>query len=114
MPIIDNVFEGYNGTIFAYGQTGTGKTHTMEGELNPPELRGVMSRAFDAVFDQIRKFGDEVKFLVRATYLEIYKEKVVDLLSKNPKNHLEIKDRKDTGVYVKDLSSFIVKSAQEI
>ena len=40
-PIIDSVIEGYNGTIFAYGQTGTGKTHTMEGRWEPPELRGI-------------------------------------------------------------------------
>ena len=52
-PIIDNVFEGYNGTIFAYGQTGTGKTHTMEGERKPREMRGIMARTFEEVFNRI-------------------------------------------------------------
>ena len=59
-PIIDNVFEGYNGTIFAYGQTGTGKTHTMEGERKPPELRGIMARTFEEVFRRIDQAGDKV------------------------------------------------------
>lgn len=52
--------------------------------------------------------------MVRASYLEIYKEKIKDLLSSNPKNQLDLHEKKDTGVYVKDLSSFIVKSADEI
>lgn len=43
LPIVSQVFEGYNGTVFAYGQTGTGKTHTMEGEMSPKEMRGVMA-----------------------------------------------------------------------
>lgn len=45
-PIVQSCFEGYNGTIFAYGQTGTGKTHTMEGEREPASERGVMPRVF--------------------------------------------------------------------
>lgn len=112
-PIVAFTFEGYNGTIFAYGQTGTGKTHTMEGEENPPELRGVMSRTFESVFKEIED-GASKQFLVRASYLEIYKENVRDLLSNNPKNRLQLHEKKDCGVYVKDLSSFIVKSAAEI
>ncbi len=48
-PIVLNVFEGYNGTIFAYGQTGTGKTFSMEGVNEPPELRGIIPRAFHQV-----------------------------------------------------------------
>ncbi len=43
LALVTSVFEGYNGTVFAYGQTGTGKTHTMEGEPNPKEARGVMA-----------------------------------------------------------------------
>lgn len=58
-PIIANVLEGYNGTIFAYGQTGTGKTHTMAGLENDMKQRGIMPRAFDDVFKSIE--GDSVK-----------------------------------------------------
>jgi len=48
--IIANVLEGYNGTIFAYGQTGTGKSHTMTGQENDPVEKGIMPRSFDDVF----------------------------------------------------------------
>lgn len=49
-PIINNVLEGYNGTIFAYGQTGTGKTHTMTGLVEDPRERGIMPRSFEDIF----------------------------------------------------------------
>ncbi|CAI2385220.1 unnamed protein product [Moneuplotes crassus] len=111
--IVGNVLEGYNGTIFAYGQTGTGKTHTMEGEQKPKEMRGVMSRCFEAVFNCIDAHKD-AQFLVRASYLEIYKENIRDLLSPNPKNKLIMHEKPDSGVYVKDLSSFICKNYQEM
>ncbi len=58
-PIIANVLEGYNGTIFAYGQTGTGKTHTMAGLENDHKQRGIMPRSFEDVFKSIE--GDSVK-----------------------------------------------------
>lgn len=111
--IVGNVLEGYNGTIFAYGQTGTGKTHTMEGEQKPKEMRGIMSRCFEAVFNCIEAHKD-AQFLVRASYLEIYKENIRDLLSSNPKNKLIMHEKPDSGVYVKDLSSFICKSHEEM
>ena len=83
MPICDSVMEGYNGTIFAYGQTGTGKTFTMEGMNDPPELRGIIPRAFHHIFDLIdSRGGQTTEFLVRASYLEIYNEEVRDLLSR--------------------------------
>lgn len=58
-PIISNVLEGYNGTIFAYGQTGTGKTHTMTGVIGDEELRGIMPRAFDDIFKSIQGDSDQ-------------------------------------------------------
>jgi len=102
--------EGYNGTIFAYGQTGTGKTHTMAGSETDHKQRGIMPRAFEDVFKSIE--GDSVKtqFLVRASYLEIYNEEIRDLLSKNPKNKLDLHEKPDSGVYVRDLSYFAVKN----
>ena len=51
--IVESVLEGYNGTIFAYGQTGTGKTFTMEGKENPPELTGIIPRTFQHIFQHI-------------------------------------------------------------
>ena len=80
--IVDAAIEGYNGTVFCYGQTGTGKTHTMEGKDEPPELRGVIPSAFNHVFDAID--GSEGRnYLIRASFLEIYNENVRDLLAKD-------------------------------
>ena len=111
--VVESVLNGYNGTIFAYGQTGSGKTHTMEGRPDPPHLRGIIPNSFTHIFDFVSSASDQ-QFLVRASYLEIYNEEIRDLLSKDPKNSLELKENIDTGVYVKDLTSFVVKNVSEI
>eukprot|EP00281_Chroomonas_sp_CCMP1168_P031002 CAMPEP_0206254094 /NCGR_PEP_ID=MMETSP0047_2-20121206/23511_1 /ASSEMBLY_ACC=CAM_ASM_000192 /TAXON_ID=195065 /ORGANISM="Chroomonas mesostigmatica_cf, Strain CCMP1168" /LENGTH=383 /DNA_ID=CAMNT_0053680365 /DNA_START=30 /DNA_END=1177 /DNA_ORIENTATION=+ len=112
-PIVNSVLQGYNGTVFAYGQTGTGKTHTMEGQWDPPEMRGIIPRTFCHIFEAIETTHEQ-NFLVRASYLEIYNEEVRDLLSKDPKNKLEIKEDVERGVYVKDLTSYVVKGVTEM
>lgn len=62
----DCALQGYNGTIFAYGQTGAGKSFTMEGEREPPELRGIIPNSFKHIFDEINAADDrEQQFLVR-------------------------------------------------
>ncbi len=117
-PIVDNVLEGYNGTIFAYGQTGTGKTFTMEGEASPPQLRGIIPNSFAHIFGHMAKADDSLQFLVRVSYLEIYNEEIRDLLcSSKPEEQprkLEVKERPDVGVYVKDLSTFVVNNADDM
>eukprot|EP00164_Ancoracysta_twista_P001307 GFYU01001710.1.p1 GENE.GFYU01001710.1~~GFYU01001710.1.p1 ORF type:complete len:837 (-),score=324.28 GFYU01001710.1:210-2720(-) len=112
-PIVESVMEGYNGTIFAYGQTGTGKTHTMEGKDDPPDLRGIIPNAFQHIFEAIA-MAEQKEFLVRASFLEIYMEEIRDLLSKDYKAKLELKEDVDRGVYVKGLTSFVVKGVSEI
>jgi len=112
-PVVESVLDGYNGTIFAYGQTGTGKTHTMVGPASPEELHGVIPRTFAHIFSTINVTQNK-KFLVRASYLEIYNEEIRDLLSKNPKQKLELKDHPDGGVFVKDLSNLIVKGVEDL
>lgn len=111
--VVNSVLDGYNGTIFAYGQTGSGKTHTMEGRPDPPNLRGIIPNSFEHIFGHVATSTDQ-QFLVRASYLEIYNEEIRDLLSKNPKNSLELKENVDSGVYVKDLTMFVVKNVNEI
>lgn len=96
-PIVESVLQGYNGTIFAYGQTGTGKTYTMQGTPSDPEMRGVIPNCFDFIFSHISK-SENLQFLVRASYLEIYQDEVRDLLSKDQKKRLELRERPDTGV----------------
>ncbi|KAI8588190.1 P-loop containing nucleoside triphosphate hydrolase protein [Geranomyces variabilis] len=112
-PIVESVLAGYNGTIFAYGQTGTGKTFSMEGIRDVPELRGIIPNAFEHIFAEISMAEKTTQFLVRASYLEIYNEDIIDLL--NPKaGKLEVKERADTGIYVKDLRTFVIKDVEEM
>lgn len=156
--IVDSVLQGYNGSIIAYGQTGTGKTYTMEGSnpnrpanystkdstdgrerssnsnpssgsrstsrrsssivaettnLDVSSSQGIIPRAFKHIFQHISKHP-ETQFLVRVSYLEIYQENIHDLLRKDRSLKLELHERPDIGVYVKDLTTFFCKSITEI
>jgi kinesin family protein 3/17 len=111
--IVDSVVDGFNGTIFAYGQTGAGKSHTMEGYNDPPELRGIIPNSFKHIFDKIGSIAKS-QFMVCASYLEIYNEEIRDLLGADAQNRLELKENMDTGVYVKDLISRQVMDVAEI
>jgi hypothetical protein len=112
-PIVNSCIEGYNGTIFAYGQTGTGKTHTMDGGPGP-ELQGIIPNTFEHVFHEVENSEAGKQWMVRASFLEIYNEEVRDLLSKDPKKTCEVKEHKDSGVYVKGLNAFVVKTVPEL
>jgi kinesin family protein 3/17 len=81
----------------------------MEGKADPAQLRGVIPNSFQHIFEHIANAKDK-QFLVRASYLEIYNEEIRDLLSKEPKINLQLKENIDSGVYVKDLTSFVVKN----
>src|SRR5574343_596733 len=79
--LVESVIEGYNGTIFAYGQTGCGKTFTMSGNASVPELRGIIPNSFSHIFEAISVSDASKIFLVRCSYLEIYNEEIRDLLN---------------------------------
>uniref|UniRef100_A0A8C5P1G0 Kinesin-like protein KIF17 n=1 Tax=Jaculus jaculus TaxID=51337 RepID=A0A8C5P1G0_JACJA len=111
-PLVEGVTEGYNGTIFAYGQTGSGKSFTMQGLQDPPCQRGIIPRAFEHVFESVQ-CAENTKFLVRASYLEIYNEDVRDLLGTDTKQKLELKEHPEKGVYVKGLSMHTVHSVAQ-
>ncbi|EPQ03624.1 Kinesin-like protein KIF17 [Myotis brandtii] len=111
-PLVEGVTEGYNSTIFAYGQTGSGKSFTMQGLPNPPTQRGIIPRAFEHVFESVQ-CAENTKFLVRASYLEIYNEDVHDLLGADTKQKLELKEHPEKGVYVKGLSMHTVHSVAQ-
>ncbi|XP_063233864.1 kinesin-like protein KIF3A [Bacillus rossius redtenbacheri] len=113
-PIVDKVLMGYNGTILAYGQTGTGKTHTMAGDCSAPELKGIIPNSFAHIFGHIAKAAERTKFLVRVAHIEVYNEEVRDLLGKDQKLRLEVKERPDIGVYIKDLSGYVVNNADDM
>ncbi|XP_077385505.1 kinesin-like protein KIF17 isoform X2 [Festucalex cinctus] len=110
--LVEGVTEGYNGTIFAYGQTGSGKSFTMQGVSEPPAQRGVIPRAFEHIFESIQ-CAENTKFLVRASYLEIYNEEIRDLLGNDTKQRLELKEHPEHGVYTRDLSMHTVHSVAE-
>ncbi|XP_046682025.1 kinesin-like protein KIF3B isoform X2 [Homalodisca vitripennis] len=112
-PLVNAVLNGFNGTIFAYGQTGTGKTYTMEGNKTDENAKGIIPKTFDQIFDHISR-SHNMQYLVRASYLEIYQDEIRDLLDKNPKKKYELRENKEMGVYVKDVQSFVCKSVKQI
>ena len=103
-PLVDNVLQGFNATIFAYGQTGTGKSFSMEGIRSNPELCGIIPNSFNHIFNYAEKVRDTTQVLVRCSYLEIYNEEVRDLLAANEAasmTKLEIRESPEKGVFVK-------------
>ena len=70
-PIVDECLEGFNCTIFAYGQTGTGKTHTMEGNIHSEEDAGIVPRSVKAILENLEASGSE--FTIRVSFLELCK-----------------------------------------
>ena len=78
--LVDEVLQGINCTLFAYGQTGSGKTHTMEGQIGSLEMEGLIPRMIRKLFDSIQSMQDNVRYALRVSYVEIYNEKLKDLL----------------------------------
>eukprot|EP00884_Botryococcus_braunii_P022705 jgi/Botrbrau1/9118/Bobra.0305s0022.1 len=108
-----STLQGYNAAIIAYGQTGTGKTHTMEGGRNGPE-RGIIPRAIEDIFKHIETdTTPHSKYLVRASYLQIYNEVISDLL-KPERVNLVIREDRRRGVFVDGLSEWVVRSPAEV
>ena len=112
--IIASVLQGYNGTIFAYGQTSSGKTYTMTGEINSPEKEGIIPRMIHYVFDQILHSENlEIEFTVKVSFIEIYMEKIKDLIDISRVN-LQIHESKEKGIYIENLSEYYVSNEQEL
>ncbi|KAJ8264421.1 hypothetical protein GJAV_G00148960 [Gymnothorax javanicus] len=123
-PILDEVIMGYNCTVFAYGQTGTGKTFTMEGERSSDEeftweedpLAGIIPRTLHQIFEKLSNNGTE--FSVRVSLLEIYNEELFDLLSPSPDvtERLLLFDdpRNKRGVIIKGLEEITVHNKNEV
>ncbi|TPX36271.1 hypothetical protein SmJEL517_g01402 [Synchytrium microbalum] len=111
--VVQDVMKGYNGTIFAYGQTGAGKTFTMMGNMENPELKGMTPRIVESIFSTILQAPSTLEFTVKVSFMEIYMEKIRDLL--NPSNdNLPIHEEKVKGVYVKGLLEVFVGSVAEV
>ncbi len=116
--IVQNVIGGFNGTVFAYGQTSSGKTHTMHGTK---EELGVIPLAVRDVFDAVRRHGSDREFLIRVSYLEIYNEKMMDLFDGSggagedeETSKLSIREDKERGTYVMGLREEVVTTPSQV
>ncbi|XP_004848494.1 kinesin-like protein KIF13B isoform X2 [Heterocephalus glaber] len=111
--ILQNAFDGYNACIFAYGQTGSGKSYTMMGTADQP---GLIPRLCSGLFERTQKEeNEEQSFKVEVSYMEIYNEKVRDLLDpKGSRQTLKVREHSVLGPYVDGLSKLAVTSYKDI
>ncbi|XP_068254827.1 kinesin-like protein KIF13B isoform X2 [Nyctibius grandis] len=110
--ILQNAFEGYNACIFAYGQTGSGKSYTMMGTADQP---GLIPRLCSGLFERAQKEeNEEQSFKVEVSYMEIYNEKVRDLLDPKGRQSLKVREHSVYGPYVDGLSKLAVASYKDI
>uniref|UniRef100_A0A667YHK8 Kinesin-like protein n=1 Tax=Myripristis murdjan TaxID=586833 RepID=A0A667YHK8_9TELE len=111
--IVKDVLGGYNGTIFAYGQTSSGKTHTMEGKLHDPQLMGIIPRIARDIFDHIYSMDENLEFHIKVSYFEIYLDKIRDLLDVS-KTNLAVHEDKNRVPFVKGCTERFVSSPEEV
>ncbi|PNS21900.1 hypothetical protein CAC42_498 [Sphaceloma murrayae] len=118
-PILDEVLGGFNCTIFAYGQTGTGKTYTMSGDITDvqplPEAAGIIPRVLYSLFDRLK--DDEGETSVKCSFIELYNEELRDLLSQEENSKLKIYDdnskKGQTTTLVQGMEESHIKSASK-
>lgn len=113
-PLLDNAFTGYNNCIFAYGQTGSGKSYSMMGY---GKEHGIIPKICQDMFERIKEAqatDPALRFTVEVSYLEIYNERVKDLLNPGTKGNLKVREHPSTGPYVEDLAKLVVGSFEEI
>ena len=110
--LIDNIINGYNGTVFAYGATGAGKTYTMLGDEENP---GIMPLTINELFKKIVYFTTR-EYLIKLWYIEIYNENIRDLLSNNKNNneYLELREDPIKGIIINNVTEIITNSSKDI
>ena len=111
--IIDSVLNGYNGTVLAYGQTGSGKTYTMQGEIGNEKTKGIIPRMIKHVFDYIHEQNSSSEFMLKVSMIEIYQEKIRDLLDISRVN-LPIRQDSIKGIYVDGCSERYVGCPRDV
>jgi kinesin family protein 5 len=110
-PVIDSIFQGFNGTVLAYGQTSSGKTYTMTGYSS--EDPGIIPRMISDLFDFISNSDPSLEFTVKVSFCEIYLEKIKDLIDPNKEN-LRIQEDKAKGVHMPELTETYVVNPEEV
>ncbi|KAL2312733.1 Kinesin-like protein [Schizosaccharomyces pombe] len=113
-PLLDNILDGFNATIFAYGATGCGKTHTISGTMQDP---GLIYLTLKELFERMDHLRDEKIFDLRLSYLEIYNETIRDLLvspTPNQAKPLNLREDADRRITVPGLTSLSPESLEEI
>jgi kinesin family protein 18/19 len=111
-PLLDNVLDGYNATVFAYGATGCGKTHTITGTVQQP---GIIFLTMQELFERISETTDDKVTEVSLSYLEIYNETIRDLLVPgNTKAGLMLREDANQAVSVAGLSSHRPQNVEEV
>ena len=111
--VVKDVLMGYNGTIFAYGQTSSGKTHTMEGVMGDPNLQGITPRIVNDIFNHIYAMKENVEFHIKISYFEIYMDKIKDLLDVSKVN-LSVHEDKNHIPFVKGATERFVACPEEV
>lgn len=111
--IVSDVLNGYNGTIFAYGQTSSGKTHTMEGVIGDPNFQGIIPRIIQDIFNHIYNMDENLEFHIKVSYFEIYLDKIRDLLDVSKVN-LAVHEDKNRVPFVKGATERFVSSPEEV
>ncbi|CAF0753828.1 unnamed protein product [Didymodactylos carnosus] len=125
IEMLEHAFEGYNVCIFAYGQTGAGKSYTMMGKMEDGQ-KGIIPQLCEELFDRITRLSTPIsspsassepqnrRFSVEVSYMEIYCERVRDLLNPKTKQNLRVREHPIMGPYVEDLSKLLVTSYDDI
>ncbi|XP_078806870.1 kinesin-like protein KIF1B isoform X10 [Oryzias latipes] len=113
--MLEHAFEGYNVCIFAYGQTGAGKSYTMMGKQEEGQ-EGIIPMLCEDLFEKINEDNnkEELSYSVEVSYMEIYCERVRDLLNPKNKGNLRVREHPLLGPYVEDLSKLAVTSYTDI
>lgn len=116
LPLVHDILNGYNGTIFAYGQTSSGKTYTMEGnDIADVESRGIIPRVCEALFRGVEDADESIEFQFMVSYVEIYMEKIRDLLDDNRvRVNLAVREDKQNGVYIAGCHEEFVTSVDDM
>ncbi|KAL0366357.1 UNVERIFIED_CONTAM: Kinesin-like protein KIN-4C [Sesamum radiatum] len=121
-PLVDALFHGYNGTVLAYGQTGSGKTYTMGTNYNGEEQKsGVIPKVMDTIFSKVEAMKESTEYLIRVSFIEIFKEEVFDLLDQRTTGAtgparvpIQIRERVSGGITLAGVTEAEVRTKEEM